>query len=427
MADLDTARLGARAEAMLDELAAISENQDELTRRYLTPEYKRAAHLVGQWMREAGMSVQEDSLATVRGHYPMRDEDPRANVVPRLLLGSHIDTVINAGKYDGTFGVVAAILAVEHCRDRGLSFPFAIDVLAFGDEEGSRFPTVLSSSAGLAGLYEPRWLDGADRDGVTLREAMTAYGLDPTMDAIGPVAMRPEEALAYVEVHIEQGPVLEHQGAPLGIVTSIAGQYRTRVTLSGVAGHAGTVPMGLRQDAFAAASEIALMAEALARSHADAHMVATIGTIQVKPGAANVIPDRVEFVLDLRAASDPPRLAALQAFTERATAIADRRGCRIGFETYHDCPTAACSPALQIALSTAVATIGQPAPRLLSGAGHDGQSMARLCPFAMLFVRSKAGISHNPAEFTSAEDLGLAVAALIRFIEAFDPTGLARP
>ncbi|MGQ3354748.1 MAG: allantoate amidohydrolase [Phreatobacter sp.] len=420
MTDLDIDRLGRRAEAMLDELAAISEEPDRLTRRYLTPEHKRAAHLVAQWMAEAGMATEEDAVATIRGHYPMEGEAPGANAVPRLLIGSHIDTVINAGKYDGMLGVVCGILAVEHFRDAGRSFPFAIDVLAFGDEEGVRFPTVLSSSAAVAGAYEQRWLEGQDRDGVTLAQALADYGLDPA--AIPTAAMSRDEALAYVEIHIEQGPVLEHQAASLGVVTSIAGQFRTRVTVSGMAGHAGTVPMPLRQDALLAASEMMLMAESIAKAHPEAAMVATVGQIGVKPGAINVIPDRVEFVLDLRAAADAPRHAALESFTARAEALAGARGCSVVFETYHDCPTAACAPWLQDGLADSMESLGLAAPRLVSGAGHDGQAMAGLTDFAMMFVRCRGGISHNPLEFATVADMGAAVAALIRFIERFEPS-----
>jgi allantoate deiminase len=419
MTALDTERLGRRAEAMLDELAAISEEPDRLTRRFLTPEHKRAAHLVGQWMAEAGMETSEDALGTVRGHYLREGETPGANAVPRLLVGSHIDTVINAGKYDGMLGVVAGILAVEHFRDAGRRFPFAVDVLAFGDEEGVRFPTVLSSSAAVAGRFDERWLAGADRDGVTLDQAMRDYGLDPA--AIPTCAMRRDEALAYVEIHIEQGPVLEHNDQPLGVVTSIAGQNRTRVTVSGMAGHAGTVPMALRQDALLAASEMILAAEAIAKAHPEAAMVATVGQTKVMPGAINVIPDRVEFVLDLRASSDPPRQAALSDFLSRSQALAAARGCTVAFDTYHDCPTAPCAPWIVDRLCESLTSLGLPAPRLVSGAGHDGQSMTHLTDFAMLFVRCKGGISHNPLESAEVADMGLAVAALIRFIENFDP------
>jgi allantoate deiminase len=417
--NLDIERLGRRAEAMLEELAAISEERDQLTRRFLTPEHKRAAHLVGRWMQEAGMAASEDALGTVRGHYARDDEPEGANRVPRLLIGSHIDTVLNAGKYDGMLGVVAGILTIEHFRDQNRRFPFAVDVLAFGDEEGSRFPTVLSSSAALAGGFDPAWLKGVDRDGISLEKAMADYGLDTA--AVGTAALTPEEALAYVEVHIEQGPVLEHGDMPLGVVTSIAGQNRTRVNVRGVAGHAGTVPMTLRQDAYLAAAEMALAAEAIAKAHPDDAMVATVGTIKVMPGAVNVIPDHVEFVLDLRAASDAPRVRALKQFIAKAEAIAAARGCSMTHETYHDCPTAACASWLQDGLSQSLQSLGLAAPKLVSGAGHDGQSMAKITDFAMLFVRCEGGISHNPAEFATVGDMGLAVAALIRFVEGFDP------
>lgn len=413
---IDRKRLGARAEAMLEELAAISESPHGLTRRFLTPEHKRAAHLVGQWMREAGMETREDALGTVRGLFAPGAVARKGNALPRLLIGSHIDTVVNAGKYDGSLGVVAGVLAVEHFRNAGTELPFAVEVLAFGDEEGSRFPTTLSSSAAVAGAFDPKWLDGADQDGVTLRQAMIDYGLDPA--DVPSAIMAREEALAYVEVHIEQGPVLEHQDVPLGVVTSIAGQNRTRVTVRGVAGHAGTVPMTLRQDAFAAAADMALAAEQIARAHPQDAMVATVGVVRIGPGAANVVPDFAEFVLDLRASSDAPRVAALKTFRARAEAIAAARGCRVEFDTYHDCPTAACSPRLQDLIGRSIEGLGLPAPRLVSGAGHDGQSMARLTDFAMLFVRCRGGISHNPAEFASAEDMGAAIAALIGFVEA---------
>lgn len=420
--DLDIDALGRRCEAMLDELAAISEEPHRLTRRYLTPAHKQAANLVAQWMREAGMSVAEDAVATVRGHYAREAEAKGANVAPRLIVGSHIDTVINAGKYDGMLGVVAGIMTVEHFRNVGRRFPFAIDVVAFGDEEGSRFPTTLSSSAALAGNFEDRWFTGADKDGITLAQAMRDYGLEPTMAAVSTAALARDEALAYIELHIEQGPVLEHQDMPLGIVTSIAGQYRSRVTVRGVAGHAGTVPMMLRRDALAAACEMVALAESVAKDGKDANMVATVGQMTVKPGAANVIPDEVVFTLDLRAASDPPRAKALAAFEHAAERIAAARGCSVAIDTYHDCPTAACAPSLQAGFALALESIGLATPKLLSGAGHDGQAMSRLTDFAMLFVRSKGGISHNPAEFTSVSDLGLAVAAMIRFVEGFEAT-----
>lgn len=419
--DLDIDRLGARAEAMLDELATISEERDRLTRRFLTPEHKRAAHLVVQWMAEAGMATSEDAVATVRGHYAMAGEPDGANHVPRLLIGSHIDTVINAGKYDGMLGVVAGILTVEHFRNQNRRFPFAVDVLAFGDEEGSRFPTTLSSSAAIAGNFEERWFEGADRDGITLKQAMIDYGLTPNMEAVQTAALPRDEALAYIELHIEQGPVLEHHDLPLGVVTSIAGQNRSRVTVSGVAGHAGTVPMMLRRDALAAACEMIGLAERIAKEGKAANMVATVGQLSVMPGAANVIPDKVVFTLDLRAAADAPRAKAMNSFAHVAEQIAAARGCDLTIETYHDCPTAVCAPWLQKGFSEALSSLDLPTPKLLSGAGHDGQAMSRLTDFAMLFVRSKAGISHNPAEYTAPRDLGLAVATMIRFVEQFDP------
>jgi allantoate deiminase len=409
MSSPDPPALGRRAEAMLTEMGAVSAEPDRRVRLFLTPEHRRAADLAAKWMRAAGMNVSEDALGTVKG----RLGDGR-----RLLIGSHIDTVIDAGKYDGLLGVVAGILAVEHVAKTGRRLPFGIDVLAFGDEEGSRFPATLASSSACAGVFDRDTLPLADADGVTIAAALKAYGKNAIQ--IPAAAYKPGEAAAYVEVHIEQGPVLEAQGQPLGIVTGIVGQSRLRVTVTGEAGHAGTVPMGLRRDALAGAAEMALALEAIARQHPEDGMVGTVGRIEALPGAVNIIPGSVTFTIDLRSLSDELRLAALQKFELEAKRIAGTRGLFFAQETFHEIATAHCAPALQDALAAAVSDLGHTAIRLPSGAGHDAQVMARLCPSAMLFVRCRGGISHHPAEFAGVDDIGLAIAALIRFIERFD-------
>src|SRR5712672_916952 len=241
----DVGELGSRAEQMIAQLAAIWAEPGRLVRLYLTPEHRRAADLVAGWMRAAGMAVSEDALGTVRGRW----DGQNAGARKRLLIGSHLDTVLDAGKYDGPLGVIAGILAVDHVVRSGRTLPFGIDVLAFGDEEGSRFPSTLATSAGCAGAFDRATLALADRDGVTFGEALARYGKDP--GAIASAAYRAGEAAAYVEVHIEQGPVLEGENEPLGVVTGIVGQSRMRVTVTGEAGHAGTVPMRLRRDALA--------------------------------------------------------------------------------------------------------------------------------------------------------------------------------
>ncbi|MDQ0510849.1 allantoate amidohydrolase [Ancylobacter amanitiformis] len=408
---LDIAALGARAAAMIEELGAISESPDHLTRFFLTPQHRRAADLVATWMREAGLDVSEDALGTVRGHW-----HPAGPAAPRLLIGSHIDTVAEAGKYDGAMGVVLGILALGIISKAGLSRPYGIDVLAFGDEEGTRFPTTLSASAAVAGIFAPASLAMRDADGVSYRDALIAYGKNP--DDIPAAAYDPNKVIAYVEAHIEQGPVLEADGEPLGVVTAIAGASRLSITVTGEAGHAGTVPMRMRHDALLGAAEMALAAEKIAK--ADRHgMVATVGRMHIEPGSINVIPSRVVFTLDLRSGSDVSRREALERFEREAHRIADLRGLGVVISAFHEVATVPCYRDLQLRLRNAVADLGHSAPSMPSGAGHDGQAMSKLCPVGMLFVRCRGGISHNPAEYASPDDMGLAAAALVRFIERF--------
>ena len=414
--------LGREAERMIRELARISAEEGRLVRLYLTPEHRRAADLVGRWMGEAGLEVGEDALGTVKGR--LQPAAGGRNAAKRLLIGSHIDTVIDAGAYDGTLGVIAGVLAVREIVRRHGRMPFGIDVLAFGDEEGSRFPVTLLSSGAIAGRFDPAALNVESVDGIRLEDALRRYGKDPA--EIGKAAYDPEEAAAYVEVHIEQGPVLEQAGEALGVVTAIAGQSRHTVTVVGEAGHAGTVPMALRHDALAAAAEITLALERLARRHVDDFMVGTVGRISVAPGASNVIPARAVFSVDLRSQTDAKRLDALASLRGEIEAIANRRGVTVRVERTHEMPATPCDPTLQAGFAAAVAGQGGEAILLSSGAGHDGQAVGALCPIAMLFVRCRQGVSHNPAEFTSIGDMGRAIAALIEFIENFDRSFLAR-
>jgi allantoate deiminase len=407
----DPEALGARAYAMIAKLATISAEPDRLVRLFLTPEHRRAADLVATWMQAAGLAVSEDALGTLRGRF--------GNARRRLLIGSHLDTVIDAGKYDGPLGVIAGILAAEPFARAKAKLPFGIDVLAFGDEEGSRFPATMTSSSACAGIFESEALSSADAGGVTLTAAIRGYGKSP--HDIAAAAYRPQDAAAYVEVHIEQGPMLEARGEPLGIVTGIVGQTRLRVTVTGEAGHAGTVPMHLRRDAYAGAAEMALALEKIVRPHRDDGMVGTVGRIEVLPGAINIIPGRVVFTVDLRALTDRLRKFAVERFQDEARRIATSRGLGLEIENFHEIATAECAPALQELLAASVTELGHNPIRLPSGAGHDAQVMAQLCPSAMLFVRCRGGISHNPAEFASVSDMGVAIAALIHFIERFQP------
>jgi allantoate deiminase len=403
--------LGARAYAMIAELSSVSAEPTRLVRQFLTPEHRRATDLVARWMHDAGLPVSEDALGTLRGRF--------GNARRRLLIGSHIDTVIDAGKYDGPLGVIAGIIATETFARAKAKLPFGIDVLAFGDEEGSRFPTTMTSSSACAGLFEPESLLSADANGVTLAAALRAYGKKP--QDIAAAAYRPQDAAAYVEVHIEQGPVLESKGEPLGVVTGIVGQSRMRVAVVGEAGHAGTVPMTHRRDALAGAAEMALALEKIAREHRQDGMVGTVGWLEASPGAINIIPGRVLFTVDLRSLTDRLRTQATQRFQDEARRIATARGLKVSLESFHELPTAHCSEPLQDLLAASIDELGHTPIRLPSGAGHDAQVMSRLCPSAMLFVRCRGGISHNPAEFASVSDMGVAIAALIRFIERFQP------
>jgi len=395
---------GARALALIDALAGHSDEPGRLTRLYLSPAHRATAQATLALMREAGLAARIDAAGTVVGRY----EGMRPGA-PALLIGSHLDSVVDGGRYDGPLGVVAGLLAVEAFSRRQVRLPFAIEVLAFGDEENVRFPTNLSTSYALAGRYDPAWLDGRDREGVSLRDALTAFGGDP--EQIPRLARRREDVVGYVEVHIEQGPLLEAEDLPVGVVSAIAGITRARAFVAGEAGHAGTVPMAMRRDALAAFAEMAAAVERLGRRREDT--VATVGVAQVAPGAVNVIPARVDFALDARAPDDGARLALVEDIVREMKAVAERRRVAFGFEPFMDSPATAMDPGLTDTLAASVARLGVAPLRLPSGAGHDAVAMATLCPAAMLFVRCKGGISHNPAESIIAEDADVAVRVLI--------------
>src|SRR3954454_21253552 len=331
----ETDALRARAEAMVNALGAISAEPGRLVRLFLTPEHRRAADRVAAWMSEAGLEVSEDALGTVRGRL-------EGQGTKRLLIRSHIDTVIDAGKYDGPFGVIAGIMAAEHFPQRAQRLPFGIDVLAFGVEEGSLFPVTLASSSACAGVFRDTTLSLADRDGVTLRDAIKAYGKDPA--AIASAAYGRDEAAAYVEVHIEQGPVLEARNQPLGVVTAINGQMHLNVEFAGEAGHAGTVPMLMRRDALAGAAEAVLLGERLARE-TKGQVVATVGRMAVSPGATNVIPANVGVIFDIRSASETAHAQLVETLKSGIRDIAERRHLGLAITTPRQVGTTPCHPA----------------------------------------------------------------------------------
>lgn len=392
----------------LDALARHSEDAGALTRRFLTPEHRAAGEQVRAWMEEAGMAAGWDAIGNVVGRY----EGVRPGL-PALLLGSHIDTVRDAGRYDGNLGVVAAIACVEALDRRGARLPFAIEVLAFGDEEGVRFPTTLLGSRAVAGMVADRDLDVADETGITVRDALRAFGADPA--GVPAVARRPDQVLGYVELHIEQGPVLEAEDLPVGIVTAIAAASRFTVEMTGMAGHAGTVPMGLRRDALAAAAEAVLAVER--RCTGIDGLVGTVGRIAAAPGAVNVIPGGTTFSMDIRAAERAVRDAAVADIVAEIEAIGRLRGIGVEIHKVYDEDGCRCDPGIMDRLERAVATAGLRPRRLPSGAGHDAMALAGRFPVGMLFVRCRGGISHNPAESITIEDADAAVRVLLNFIE----------
>jgi allantoate deiminase len=396
----------------IDALARLSEQPGGLTRIYLSPEHRAANAITLEWMREAGMTARVDAMGNVVGRY----EGERAGA-PCLMLGSHLDTVRDAGKYDGMLGVVAAIECVRALNARGKRLPFAVEVVGFGDEEGVRFNATLIGSRAVAGTFRPEVLDAVDRDGTSLREALRRFGLDP--ERIGDATRRRDDVLAYAELHIEQGPVLEAEGLPVGVVTAINGANRYAIEIDGMAGHAGTVPMTLRQDAMAAAAECVLAVERRARTEPE--LVGTVGKLECLPGAVNVVPGQVRFTLDLRSPSDAARLAAAADLIREMQAICDRRGAHIKIAKTHEGKTAPCAGWLQAQIGEAIVAEGLPVRHLPSGAGHDGMAMIDLADIGMLFVRCTQGISHNPAEAITLADAETAARVFLRFVEHFDP------
>jgi allantoate deiminase len=405
--------LGAEILSRIDQLGTISETADNLTRIFLSPEHRTAADLLMSWMREAGMAARIDAIGNVCGRY----EGERPGL-PCLMLGSHYDTVRDAGKWDGPLGVITAIACVAELNRRGVRLPFAVEVIGFADEEGVRFASTLLGSRAVAGTFDEGVLNARDRDGMSMREAMRQFGLDP--DHVGAAARTRRELLAYVELHIEQGPVLEQQNLPVGVVTAISGATRLAANLTGMAGHAGTVPMALRRDALAGAAECIVAVEEFCKAD-DAGLVGTVGAISAMPGATNVIPGLVSFTLDIRAPTDRHRKLAVADIVRRIETIAKRRELALQIDVTHENRTVPCAPWLKAQVAEAVAAEGCGVFDLPSGAGHDGMAMIDVADVAMVFVRCRGGISHNPAVHVETVDADAGARVLLRFIENFRP------
>ena len=405
--------LGEEIVSRINRLAAISETADNLTRIFLTSQHRAAADLIKGWMGDAGMRAHLDAIGNVCGRY----EGQRPGL-PCLMLGSHYDTVRDAGKWDGPLGLIAAISCIADLNKRGRRLPFAIEVTGFADEEGVRFASTLLGSRAVAGTFDERALASKDEAGISLREALVQFGLDP--DQIGKAARTRGELLAYLELHIEQGPVLESRDLPVGVVTAIAGATRLSARLTGMAGHAGTVPMALRRDALAGSAECISAIEQSCRSGGDG-LVGTVGTIHVAPGATNVIPGQAHFTIDIRAPTDTHRNRAVAEIVRQIEAIAKRRSLALQLDVTHENRTVPCAPWLKAQVAEAVAAEGYPVFELPSGAGHDGMAMVDIADVAMLFVRCRGGLSHHPDEHVEASDVEAGARVLLRLIENFRP------
>ncbi|WP_428248635.1 allantoate amidohydrolase [Ferrovibrio sp.] len=403
-------RFAPKMMARLDELGRVSDNPENLTRTTFTPAHKQGNALALGWMQEAGMQTSADAAGNITGIYAGSDPS-----LPRLMLGSHLDTVRNAGKYDGMLGVIAAIACVEELHKQGRRLPFGIEVVGFSNEEGTRFGATMTGSRAIIGAFDDAVFEAKDRDGVSFRDALVGFGLDPA--EIPAAARKPGEIAAFMELHIEQGPVLERNGLALGVVTAISGARRYRVEIKGLAGHAGTVPMGGRQDALLAAAEIALFIEQ--RCTGTPTLVGTVGQMEAFPGAVNVIPGMARFSIDIRAAQDPVRDTAADDVLAEIKAIAARRKVEAIITPLHHSAATPCDPRLMDAVERAILAQKVPTMRLPSGAGHDAMTIAAICPVGMIFMRCTRGISHNPLEAVLPEDVELATAALYHFVENF--------
>ena len=393
-----------------DSLAQHSELPGGLTRVFLSPQARAATDKVLGWMREAGMQAKLDAIGNAVGRY----EGERAGL-PCLMLGSHLDTVRDAGRYDGMLGVISAIECVHALNAAGKRLPFAIEVIGFGDEEGVRFGTTLLGSRAVAGIFDTQALSAKDSQGKTMSDALREFGLDPA--AVPNIARGKGDVLAYAELHIEQGPVLESEGLPVGVVTAINGFSRQRVTLRGTAGHAGTVPMNLRRDALAGAAECALAVERVARSNPE--LVGTVGRFEPKPGAINVIPGEVMFTVDVRAPQDSLRDGAIAQIRSEIERIGRNRQLTVEIEDLQHFGVTACAPRLIGQMERAVASQGFRVRKLPSGAGHDGMALGAITEICMLFVRCKRGISHSPLESITQQDAHAGVRVLFEFIQSF--------
>ena len=399
---------GQCAQDRLLEIAKSSVDETGVTRLPFTPEHAAALGHIRSWMTQAGLQVHMDAAGTLIG----RKTGPKGS--PTFLIGSHQDSVKNGGRYDGIMGIVLGCLALEKLMADGVKLPYTIEILAFADEEGVRFPTALMGPRALAGTFDPAILAMKDKDGASLCTALADFGCDP--EQVASLSRDPERTLGYLEIHIEQGPVLETADAALGIVTGICGIERNWVKFDGDTGHAGTVPMGTRRDALVAASDFISEIHDAAIKIAD--LRATVGALTLHPNVVNAIPSRVELTLEIRALDDTVRDTFARLAQSVGYGISGSREVEFSMERTYEQPAVPCDIKMIDDLDAAVAEIGQIAPRLPSGATHDASAMADLCPTSMLFIRCKDGVSHKPEEFVTSEDMGAGIDAVASFLRA---------
>ena len=393
----------------IDELASVSEDAEVLTRTYGTEAFLEGRNLVARWMEQAGLQTRIDNIGNVRGLLLSGTANAKT-----LVIASHIDTVVNAGKFDGPLGVIMGLDIIEHLVQQKASLPFHIELIAFSDEEGCRFHTTYLGSKVVAGTFDVNLLTKKDNTGKSLHDVMHAMG--GSANELQHDALPANNWLAYFEIHIEQGPVLYEKNIPAAIVTAIAGQRRITVTFKGVAGHAGTVPMHMRNDALCSASEFILAVEQFAKNRPQ-KIVATVGKLDITHAASNVIPGEVICTLDVRSADDAILSSCYKNLQQLAQAICRQRNITMHWDLVQESKPVICDAGMNQLLANAIQQTGFEVVELVSGAGHDAVAVSPVSPVAMLFVRCFKGISHNPLENVELKDIEAAVEVSTNFID----------
>jgi allantoate deiminase len=399
----------------IDALGKISDEPGRLTRTFGSQAMRRTNDLVAFWMRVAGMETREDAIGNLIGRFQSPKSKVRGPRSKVLLLGSHLDTVRDAGKFDGPLGVLTAIACVQYLKESGIELPVAIEVVGFCDEEGVRYQSTYLGSRVLAGTFDRKDLKRLDANGISMADAISEFGGNPHGLASAKADKR--NLLGYVEVHIEQGPVLEVKNLSVGVVSAISGQARFKYNFVGKAGHAGTVPMNLRSDALCAAGEFITTVETYSKTIRG--LVATVGAIQALPGASNVIPGETRLTLDVRHPDDRVRKSASTKLRKMAGEIARRRGLKVQADCVHEATSVSCDRKASALLERLSKNRQGRSIVLPSGAGHDAAAMSAITPVAMLFVRCKGGISHHPDESASEKDILVALKVLVDFVTGF--------